>query len=142
MTAFVVVNVSQLNSENSRFNLFGFQGTATAGTTTEILASLPQERWIEGAELVLYNQDAADRVTFQIVAAADNPFSLPEGTLLGEYGSDMCVAAGTARQGQQSVSYMALTYPWMVFKIIYTSAGSTDVVVGANLRTHIPMDVA
>lgn len=141
MTNHLIKSVSQLTKENSKFNLYGIHGTATAGATTNIDGQLPQERWVEGGRLVLTNHAAADRVTLQIVAKPGNPLGLPDGYVLGEHATNAAVIADQANQDAELVPYIALVQPWMAIRIAYTSTGQQNVAVSLNLRTHIPNDI-
>lgn len=141
MTAYILNKSSDLNRNNVRFNVFGIHGTAAAGTTTAIDGKFPQERYVDGGQIVLSGHVAGDRFTVQVVDK-DNVLGYGSNFVVAERITDMAVQADVHNQGKEEAGYLSLVPSALYFRVLYTSTGANPVSVSLHLRTHIPADIA
>jgi hypothetical protein len=115
-------------SDGFRFRGKGIAGTAIAGAVTNIDYTLPAERWLNGAELILKNHVIGDKVDFQVVH--------PDGvTVLDNFGEDWYVSEDQA-QSPVILSYPAKIPQGIIIRVKYTSTGQANVIVKCNLLLH------
>lgn len=122
-------------ADGFRFRGVGMYGTATAGTETNIVKKMTEERYINGVHMILKNHAFGDWVHFEVVDV-DNVLGFGANTLLDRFGSTWYVI-----EDQQSQNAVLLPYPAkllvnLYIRIVYHSVGLLDVSVQANLFTH------
>lgn len=123
------------DTEGMRFRGTGISGTATKNSSTNHDYNLPEDRYLNGVELLLENHQFDDTVKFQVVDVDGVVY--PAGTVLDEFATDWHIASDTERQGPYILPYPALVYSWMYIRIVYTSTGTVDdVKFKANLFLH------
>lgn len=112
----------------------GYVGTATAGTTTNVdFAVGAEDRYIDGVRIILINHDAGDTMSFQVVDV-DNVMGYGAGTVLKEFGTSWNVDHEKCDQGANVYNFLARLYAGLYIRIVYTSAGATNVTVKVNVR--------
>ena len=121
-------NPAFADKEGFRVRAQGFQGVAVAGTTTDIVFTMPEDRHLNGTQMLLKNQHENDTIDFYV--------ALPNGTIVENFGLNWNVDDTVSDQGSIVHPYKA--YLPAGFKIVlrYKSQGTTDVKVKCNLYLH------
>lgn len=123
------------DTDGMRFRGTGISGTATKNSTTNHDYNLPEDRFLNGVELLLCDHEFGDTVKFQVVDVDGVVY--PAGTVLDEFATDWNIASDTQRQGPYILPYPALIYSWMYIRVVYNSTGTVnDVKFKANLFLH------
>lgn len=123
------------NTDGVFFRGSGVSGTATKTTTTNIDYNMTEDRYLNGVEIFLRNQDWGDTIKLQVVDVDGAVYAA--GTVLDEFGTDWHVATDTERQGPYILPYPALVNSVFYIRLAYTSVGATnDVDIKANLFLH------
>lgn len=124
------------NTDDLRFRGTGITGIATKNTSTNIDYRMPENRFINGADLILKDQEWGDSIKFQVVDI-DNLLGYGAGVVLDEFGTDWQVVSDQQNQGQIIIPYPALVNAGLYIRIVYTSTGTVnDVSVKCNLFLH------
>jgi len=125
---------NKLDPLASTANLF-FRGTgikkiATGGAVTNLDYPLTADRKINCTQLILKNQTIDDHITFQIIHP--NPVI----GVLNEFATEWNVSEDKQDQGIVEIPYPAQLVTGLIIRVIYSSAGSTDVNVNINFWLH------
>lgn len=118
-----------------RARLKGFTGTATAGQSNNIDYKLTEERYINGTQIILSNQNFGDTIKFQVVDK-DNILGYGAGVVLDEFASTWNVTSDKQDQGVYVLSYPAKIIANLYIRLVYNSTGGSDVSVAVNLFLH------
>lgn len=113
----------------------GFNGTATAGQTTDVDFLIEEERYINGGTLFLYGHSVEDSFSYQVVDI-DNVIGYGAGVVLDEFIKDWSVDSEMANQGTYEVQYPARIYAGLYVRIKYVSTGLSDIKIKLNLLLH------
>lgn len=108
--------------------LTGIEGVATFGTTTAIDYILTEERYINGVRLLTKGAAWGDYIKFQVVH--------PVYGVLNEFGTKWYIDADNAKQEDVLVPYPARLPAGLTVRILYTSVGTENITVYANLYLH------
>ena len=124
------------NTDDLKFRGTGVSGTITKDTTGDIDYGMPENRYINGVDIMLKNHIWGDKLDFQVVDI-DNVLGYGAGVVLDEFGSNWYVDPDRCEQGQILVPYPALVYSGLYIRIKYHSIGTVnDVELKANLFLH------
>ena len=123
------------SSDGFRFRGKGIKDTAIAGQITNIDYKITEERWINGVNMILENHVIDDSVSFEIVDI-DNIFGLGENTVLDRFAESWRVCTDESDQHSILIPYPARIIAGLYIRIVYTSTGSTNVIVRCNLFLH------
>lgn len=123
------------DSDGFRARLKGFSGTATLGQTTNIDYLVSEERYINGAQLILQNQVFGDKVNFEIVDV-DDILGLGAGTVLDTFAEDWFIDSSNMNQQIIKIEYPAKILAGLYVRVKYTSTGASNVDVRCNLLLH------
>jgi|SRR6185503_4441510 len=118
-----------------RARLLGINQTALANTLSNIDLKMTEDRYINGAKLILKNHKFGDTIDFQIVDK-DNVLGMGSNLVLDEFVSNWNVSEDKQDQGDYIVSYLARIPQNLYIRLVYTSTGNTDVSVCLNLYLH------
>jgi hypothetical protein len=123
------------NTDGIFFRGSGMSGTATKTTTTNFDYNMPEDRYLNGIEIFLKNQEWGDTMKLQVVDVDGAVY--PAGTVLDEFGTDWHCASDEERQGPYILPYPALVNSVFYIRVAYTSVGTVnDVDFKANLFLH------
>ena len=132
--------------DNFRARFTGLIGQATAGQSTNIELQIAAERYINGVRLILDGHTVDDTLHFEIVdkdgiGVALGWYTQQQFDAMGEYvadrfGQDWNIDHTIATQPDVIVPYPAKIYAGLYVRIIYNSAGQSNVKVKANLYLH------
>lgn len=106
----------------------GMEGVAAFGTNTNIDYVLTEERWINGVRIIAKGAAWGDYLKFQVIH--------PTYGVLNEFGTKWYIDADNAKQGDVVVPYPAKIPAGLTIRLLYTSVGTVDVNVYANLYLH------
>lgn len=124
------------NTDNFLFRGTGFTNTATKNSTTNIDYKLPEDRFINGLELILKNHVFGDTVCLKVVDV-DNILGYGAGVVLNQFGYTWNVYDDRQNQGIILIPYPAKILKDLYIRLTYVSHGTTDdVQVGANVFFH------
>ena len=119
-----------------RLRTKGIHGTAAKGTTSDaVIYRLTENRRLSGLEVFLKGQSVDDTIDFLIVDI-DNITGRGAGLVLDCFGESICVDPDRCGQGQIHSDYSALLSQGLYVVMRYTSTGTSDVIVKANLFLH------
>lgn len=122
------------DADGFRARFKGYEGTASAGQTTDIDFLISGERNINGVCLILTNHADGDNVDFKIVDK-DGIMSTA-GTVLDTFGENWYVDDTIKSQAQTILPYRAKILAGLYVRVTYRSVGNTNVKVKANLYLH------
>lgn len=123
------------SSDGFRFRGKGISGTITAGTTGNIDYKITEAKYINGINIILKNHKFDDCINFQIVDV-DNILGNGAGVVLDTFGETWFVAEDIQNQSIIKIEYPASIVKDLYIRIKYTSTGTTNVEVKANLFLH------
>lgn len=124
------------NTDGLKFRGTGIKGTATKDTTTNFDYKLTEDRYLNGTETYLQDQEWGDYITLQVVDK-DNILGYGAGVVLDEFGTEWNIATDTERQGPYILPYPALVIKDLYIRMKYISTGTTnDVKFKSNLFLH------
>ena len=124
------------NTDDLKFRGTGVSGTATKNATSNIDYVMPENRFINGVDLLIKDHVWGDKIDFQVVDV-DNILGYGAGVVLDEFGKDWYVDPDKCGQGQIRVEYPALVYAGLYIRIKYHSVGTVDdVLVKCNMFLH------
>jgi len=124
------------NTDGLKFRGTGIAATITKDTSQNVDYKLTEDRYLNGVEIFLKNQEWADTIKLQIVDV-DNILGYGAGLVLDEFGTDWNIATDTERQGPYILPYPALVVKDLYIRVVYTSTGATtDVDFKCNLFLH------
>lgn len=123
------------NTDNMRFRGTGISKTISAGTTDNLDYKLPENRFLNGVQLIVKNHIFADKIKFQVIDK-DNILGFGTNVVLDEFATDWHLAEDTQNQGQFIVPYPALINANLYIRLVYISTGTTDVELACNLFLH------
>lgn len=119
--------------EGFRFRGHSFAGTATAGQTTNIDYKLTAERHMNGGRLILQDNHIDDQICFQVIDK-DNVLGYGANTILDEFIKDYYLPLNSNLEVR--LDYKAKIIANLYLRLVYKSAGNTDVLVRCNLYLH------
>lgn len=138
MTTLNVRKLEQLDSDKADFRLQGISGTASANTTTNIDWKFPEERWINGGQLLCKGHIWGDTITVQLIDK-DNVLGYGANTVLNTFTENFAVSADVQQQILITLESIALVPANVYFRIKYTNTNLlTSVSVAFNLFSHLP----
>jgi len=120
------------SAENFRFRGKGVAATITAGTTHNIDHKITEIRYITGVQIILINNHKDDKVHFEIVDV-DNVLGYGAGFVIDRFGEDWYFATDTQDQHPIIIPFPSKLPANLYIRVIYVSAGTTDVDVKINL---------
>ena len=124
------------NTDGLKFRGTGTTGTATKNTTTNFDYELTEDRYINGVEIFLQDQEWGDTLKLQVIDI-DNILGYGANTVLDEFGTNWNIATDCERQGPYILPYPALVYKDIYLRYVYVSTGTTnDVKFKANSFLH------
>jgi hypothetical protein len=124
------------NTDGLKFRGTGIKGTATKNTVTDFDYKMPEDRYINGTETFLQNQEWDDSIKLQVIDI-DNILGYGANFVLDEFGKDWNIATDTERQGPYILPYPALVYKDLYVRMKYDATGITnDVKFKINLFLH------
>lgn len=121
------------NNENFRFRGVSFSGLATAGQNTNIDFQLTAERYMNGGKLILEGNNIDDKICFQVIDK-DNVLGYGANVVLDEFIKDFFLPQSAPLE--INLPYTARLYNGLYLRLIYKSAGNSDVKVKCNLYLH------
>jgi len=124
---------ADFNADRVNFAGFGYTGTATAGTTTNLDYLLSEERLVYGGEMILKDHAFGDKVAMQVVDV-DNILGYGAGTVLGSYMSNWFVSSDKQTQTQIILDYPTKISAGLYLRVAYTSVGGTNVTASINIH--------
>lgn len=132
----IVRNGAFSDTEGMKFRGTGIKGTATKNSVTNHDYELTEDRFLNGVELFLQDQEWSDDVKLQVIDI-DNILGYGANTVLDEFGTDWNIATDQERQGPYILPYPALILKDLYIRIKYNSTGTTnDVKLKINLFLH------
>ena len=140
------------DADGFRFRGKGISSTVPKTSTVNVDYKLTEERYINGVDLILKDQEFGDTAKFQVVDKeyiyagilyptdyGGIPWSTaqPDGVVLDEFGTDWNIVADEQHQHPVLLSYPARILINLYIRIVYTSVGTVnDVKLKANLFLH------
>lgn len=130
-----VRSMFDMTADKVKFRGKGISFTATAGQATSYDYLISEARIIDGVQMILKNHTIGDSIDFQIVDV-DNTLGYGAGTVLDPFGDGWCIAEDKQDQGPIRMPYSAEILAGLYVRVVYHSAGGTNVTVKCNLFVH------
>jgi hypothetical protein len=121
-------NPAFADKEGFRVRSQGMSGIAAAGAVTDIVFTVPEDRHLNGVQLILKNHHEDDVIDFLV--------AIPNGTIVENFGTGWTVDGTKSDQGQIVHPYKAFLPAGFKIVLRYHSVGSENVKVKCNLFLH------
>jgi hypothetical protein len=123
------------NDEGLQFAGAGVAQTHTNSSTTNCDHKMPGDRYFNGIEIMLKDQNWADTANMQVVDV-DDIMGYGAGTVLSTFAANWRFDDTVCNQGVFLLNYKATILKDLYLRIAYTSAGGTDVKANYNFFLH------